>query len=119
MVAGMAGDLIAGQTLSSDVVATATGTLTISDGDAVIAIVISMMTAGVVAATGEASPWSAVPWHRFGLALEAVVKAVPRHRTPKRLGEAFLTPSERIRIMTYPTSCGCGGTGRRAGLRSL
>ena len=33
--------------------------------------------------------------------------------------EAFLTPSDRIRIMTYPTSCGCGGTGRRAGLRSL
>ena len=31
----------------------------------------------------------------------------------------FLTPSRAIRIMTYPVSCGCGGTGRRAGLRSL
>ena len=33
--------------------------------------------------------------------------------------EVFLTPSERIRIMTLPGTCGCGGTGRRAGLRSL
>src|SRR5688572_27142499 len=85
MVAGMAGDRTAGQTPSLDVVATAIGTLTTLDGDAVSAIVMSTMTAGVVAATGE----------------------------------AFLTPSGRIRIMTYPTSCGCGGTGRRAGLRSL
>ena len=67
-----------------DVVATAIGILTTSDGDAVIAIVISMTTAPGVAA-----------------------------------GKDRLTPSERIRIMTYPTSCGCGGTGRRAGLRSL
>ena len=34
-------------------------------------------------------------------------------------GKPFLTPFGCIRIMAYPASCGCGGTGRRAGLRSL
>ena len=67
-----------------DVDETAIGILTLSDGDAANATVISTITAA-----GDV------------------------------IGKAFLTPYERIRIMTYPTSCGCGGTGRRAGLRSL
>src|SRR5829696_9196758 len=85
MVAGMDADPTAVRAFQTflDVAGTGTATLTTSDRDAAIAIVILTTIAGVAA------------------------------------GEAFLTPSERIRIMTYPTSCGCGGTGRRAGLRSL
>lgn len=83
MVVGTDADLTVVQT-HLDVVETAIETLTVSDGDAATATVISTAT-GV----GDA------------------------------IGEAFLTPSDRVRIMTYPTSCGCGGTGRRAGLRSL
>ena len=53
MVVGMDADLIAVQTPFIDVAETAIGILTTSDGDAVIVIVISTMTAGVVAATGK------------------------------------------------------------------
>ena len=54
MVAGMDADLTAVPVqTSSDAVATGIGILTTLDGDAVIAIAISIMTAGVAAATGK------------------------------------------------------------------
>ena len=105
--------------ISSDAVAViGTAIVTVTDGnvDAAIAIVIGTAAGGKLREEPEAESGSRKQEQELFACSCFLLLLL--YSAPAVYG-AFLTPSRCIRIMTYPASCGCGGTGRRAGLRSL